>query len=74
MPKHESKAPGPRRCGNCEYRVDQTYECRRWPPTAVVVGQNDRQRVEYRWPMMEDNDWCGEFRARRGSAQNDPQE
>jgi hypothetical protein len=42
-------------CNTCLYLVN-TVECRRYPPTVLAAGTSI-------WPRVEDDDWCGEWKA-----------
>jgi hypothetical protein len=58
-------------CAACAFaepgRGGRGRECRRHAPTAVAAII-DGQRMTSRkvWPKVEDDDWCGDFEARRG--------
>ena len=56
-----------RKCSNCVYvhSIAESngihYECRRYPPTpVVVVGLNTH--IRYEWSAVKWNAWCGEFK------------
>lgn len=68
MPRAEkSESRGEFSCGTCAF-YSSAEECRRFPPQPVVLTTKERgQRIEYRWPHMESDDWCGEFQRRRKS-------
>lgn len=46
-------------CASCQYTWSETSECRRFPPTAMMIGAELRSV----WPIVTDSDWCGEFKA-----------
>lgn len=41
-------------------------ECRRYPPTRPSVDPKDAVSplLDWLWPLTEEDDWCGEFRAK----------
>lgn len=58
-------------CAGCAFAElgpgGMNRECRRHAPTAVAAiidGQKMTSRKV--WPKVKDEDWCGDFEARRG--------
>jgi hypothetical protein len=45
-------------CGACRFYEDQ--RCRRWPPKRAPGNMLSQ------WPLVNPNDWCGEFAAKKG--------
>jgi hypothetical protein len=53
-------------CGECNFFTPYSEDdhgkgrCQRYPPVPVYVAYNEG--VDSRWPEVNGNDWCGEFR------------
>lgn len=58
MAKHKL----PARCENCLWgiEIEDIRKCHRFPP--IVVPMKDRSYDKWDWPMVQDNDFCGEWR------------
>ena len=41
--------------------VGNSGRCRRYPPTLVIQGES----IGYPFPVVRDDDWCGEWRGKR---------
>lgn len=50
-------------CKTCDHR-DPSGECRRFPPTLDVSQSVGSKFAARRWPVVGDEDWCGEHSAR----------
>ena len=49
-------------CGKCRFFLEQSSRggyCKRYPPTPT--GLDEDNSVAYCDPMVNKNDWCGEF-------------
>lgn len=57
-------------CAACRFSEPGTpasRECRRHAPVAVPAVIDGRKMVARKvWPKVADEDWCGDFEARRG--------
>jgi hypothetical protein len=40
---------------------DEFGFCRRYPPQVVVTRSGEDDEIESRWPLVDDDDWCGMF-------------
>lgn len=65
----------PRECRRCEFAQPsdhaETMECRRSAPFATiggVTGSRNRDFARSVWPDVDGDDWCGEFKPRRGES------
>jgi hypothetical protein len=57
--------PNDKTCGNCHYGCKKKKRlCKRWPPTATP--SNVLGRALTRYPVVQDDDWCGEWMGKRG--------
>jgi hypothetical protein len=60
-------------CGSCHYwrregsRRAGWGQCRRMPPALPAV-RTDKLKLVGVWPVTEERDWCGEWRAASGRA------
>lgn len=62
-------------CANCKFwrftsrdEVGDLFgECRRSTPI-VTYHETDEFPVVYGWPVVEDMDWCGEFKSKKERA------
>ena len=61
------------KCEDCKFWMeccDYGYKgyCRRFPPQIVPGVKNDPEKGDDQYlfssPIVDDNDWCGEFKAR----------
>ena len=63
----ESKDSEPQICSNCTfsdpYRSDNLNFCRRHAPQCGLVDTQPAIPDDAVWPLVKDNDWCGEFEA-----------
>ena len=62
--KEEDKVKGKVCCKNCKFfrpaRKKGIGECRRFPP--VPYTEHWSKNDEWRFPVVKDRDWCGEFK------------
>lgn len=55
-------------CSKCRYR--HNMECRLNPPTSILDDMGPiefsprERRVSSKWPIVEDNDWCYQFKSK----------
>ena len=51
-------------CKNCKF-LDKPI-CRRYPPARIVDVSGDASNIDSKWftawPMVEEDDYCGEFK------------
>lgn len=45
------------RCANCAHYEAKEYECRRYPPAALIAPEG----VGSAFPPSDPEEWCGEF-------------
>ncbi len=55
-------------CKNCRFFDDG--RCRRYPPKVAQVGVPGRAKWVQHLPLMNDDDYCGEFERRVGEARS----
>ncbi len=48
-----------RKCRTCKWECDNT--CRLAPPILVVANAGSSSDSEWRFPFVEDEDWCSKF-------------
>lgn len=53
-------------CGDCRYSaaVEGVYTCCRYAPKPQVVQIEELVGYAAEWPVVDVDDWCGEFMAR----------
>jgi len=61
--KHEMPESVVRKCENCKFWDLCTGECRKALPRLVRSSIHDEYYAK--WPVVEENKWCGEFELRR---------
>lgn len=57
------------KCEVCRYFNSASTQCRRFPPiplSLVYVQGNGNCTVEYHFPYMGGEEWCGEFKRKEG--------
>lgn len=57
----------PRLCSRCGYLDVPTSQCRRYAATGATISADRLANLKpwlACWPIVKDDDWCGEFVAR----------
>lgn len=65
----------PECCGNCEFYMETTKVCRRYPPMPLMLGlrqglAGNEPAVSSFFPSMMPTGWCGEYRPEASVGEN----